>query len=145
MPIIPATVLVLASLALVPLDPIGSLGDKPKEPARTIEITRQAHKVVFTEKGKPASKAVAVVVGQSVRWVNCDDQPWTIRSIVEVNGKSLFRTEVIPPGGHKDILFNNTIYRAAGGQTAESVSLKYQANDQVDATGELILLSPARR
>ena len=142
---VPVIILALVSLALLPGQDQAPGGGKPREPAKTIEITRRADKVVFTEKGKPEAKAVAVVVGQSVRWVNCDDQPWTLRSIVEVNGKPLFQTEVIPPGHHKDILFNNTIYRAAGGQTAESVRLKYQADDRGEETGELVLLSPARR
>ena len=142
---ISATILALVSLALLPVQDQAPGGGKPREPAKTIEITRQAGKLVLTEKGKPEPKAVAVVVGQTVRWVNRDQHPWIIRSIVEVDGKPLFQTEIIPPGGQKDILFNNTIYRAAGGQTAESVRLKYQADDRGEETGELVLLSPARR
>ena len=141
MSVIPPILLALASLCP---EPSGD-GDKPKAPARTIEITRQAGKVVFTEQGKTEAKAVAVVVGQSVRWVNRDDQPRTIQSVVEVDGKRLFQTEVISPGAHKDILFNNDLYRAAGGRMAEYVSLKYRADDRSEETGELILLSPARR
>ena len=142
---ISATILALALFTLMPGQQQTPGGGKPREPAKIIQITRQAGKFLFTEKGKPEAKAVAVVVGQSVRWVNCDDQPWTIRSIVEVDGKPLFQTEAIPPGHHKDILCSNTIYRAAGGQTAESVRLKYQASDRREETGELVLLSPARR
>ncbi len=128
-------------LAMLPLAVVGD----DKKPDRTIEVTRKDGKIRFTEKGQSKSKPVQVVVGETVRWVNRDDQPHTLRSIVEVEGKPLFRTEVIRPGESKDMLFDIDLYRKAGGRTANFVRLKYHGDDRAEEPGELIFISAARR
>ena len=128
-------------LAMLALAVVGD----DKKPDRTIEVTRKDGKVAFTETGQSRPKPVQVVVGETIRWVNRDDQPHTLRSVVEVDGKPLFRTEVIRPGESKDILFDIDLYRKAGGRTANYVRLKYQSGDRAEEPGELIFLSAARR
>jgi hypothetical protein len=137
-----AAILALLLLAWLPLEVVG----EDKKPVKTIELIRKDGKVRFTEKGQARSKPVTVVVGETVRWVNRDDRPHTVRSVVEIDGKPLFRSEVIPPGESRDLLFDIDLYRKAGGRTANYVRLKYQSGDRAeDEPGELIFLSAARR
>jgi hypothetical protein len=142
-----------SALVLMLLAPAGQREEKEKgktkEPDRTIEILREDGKIVFREKGKPRGKdkpkAVGVVVGETIRWVNRDTEPHTLKSVAKVDDKPLFDTQAIRPGEHKDVLFNIDMYRNVGGRPARYVTLKYRSGDKADQEGELTFLSAARR
>lgn len=119
-----------------------------KKPDRIIEILREGGKIVFREQGRRNDKgkprAVGVVVGETVRWVNRDAEPHTLRSVAKHDDKPLFDTQAIGPGQHKDVAFNIDMYRALAGRPARYVSVKYQSGDRADQQGELIFMSAAR-
>ena len=46
-------------------------------------------------KGKP--RAVGVVVGETVRWVNRDNEPHTLKSVAKHDGKPILNTDRIAP------------------------------------------------
>jgi hypothetical protein len=127
--------------------PFGARGEE-KKPDRTIEILREDGKIVFREKDKPREKgkpkAVAVVVGETVRWVNRDTESHALTSVAKVDGKPVFDTEAIKPGAHKDVVFTIDMYRSVGGRPARFVTLKYRSDDKADREGELTFLSAAR-
>ncbi|MDR3620163.1 MAG: hypothetical protein P4L85_12490 [Paludisphaera borealis] len=127
----------------------GDKKEKGKKPDRTIEIVRENGKIVFREKDKPKGqgkpRAVAVVVGETVRWVNRDTESHTLKSVAKVGGKPVFDTQAIKPGEHKDVVFNIDMYRGVGGLPAQYVTLKYRGGDKADQEGELTFLSAARR
>jgi hypothetical protein len=112
---------------------------------RTIEITRRDGRLVFLEKGKPSPKAVTVVVGQVVRWENKDTHPHRLVCDRIVEARPLFDTDVIEPGQGKAIVIDFEIYRKAGGKPANVITLKYHSAGHEDETGELQVLSAARR
>jgi hypothetical protein len=112
---------------------------------KTIEITRKDGKLVFTERGKDANKAVAIVVGQRIRWENKDSRTHALVCTLMVDGKPLFDTEVIKPGEHKDVLFDFDMYKRAHGKPANVVTLKYRSHEPSSKPGELQFLSAARR
>jgi hypothetical protein len=119
-----------------------------KKPDRTIEILREDGKIVFREEGKPREKgkprAVGVVVGETIRWVNRDAEPHTLKSVAKADGRPVFDTKDIKPGEHKDVVFNIDMYRSLGGRPARFVTLKYRSGDAADKEGELTFMSAAR-
>lgn len=112
---------------------------------KTIELTRRNGKLAFIESGRDEVAAVAIVVGQTIRWENKDNEPHQLVSTLTVMGKPLFSTGVIKPGDHSDVLFDIDLYELAGGRPANLVTLKYRSDEQSGEIGELQLLSAARR
>ena len=112
---------------------------------KTIDIIRKDGKLVFIERGKDEAKAVAIVVGQRIRWENRDSQPHTLECALTVDGKPLFETDVIKPGNHKDVLFDFDMYKRAHGKPANVVTLKYRSHEHPGEPGELQFVSAARR
>jgi hypothetical protein len=112
---------------------------------KTIQITNEDQALKFVEQGEKKAKAVTVVVGQTVRWENKCTQDYRVVSDLKVEGKPLFDTGVIKPGEHKDILMDFQMYRKAGGKPANVVKFKYHGVDHEADTGELQVLSAARR
>ena len=140
---IPTAALILAILGVPSF--AGQGDEKAKKPDRTIEILREDGKVVFREKGKPKEKgkprAVGVVVGETVRWVNRDTEPHRLKSVAKVDGEPLFATQAIQPGAHKDVVFNIKMYRGLGGRPAQYVTIKYRGDEHADHEGELTFMS----
>lgn len=115
------------------------------KPDKVIETVVRDGKLTFTEKGKEKPVAITLVVGQTVRWVNCDTKPHQVLSVDEVDGKPLIDTGVIEPGKHRDVILDNDLYRRAKGKTAGMVTIKFRSKAQPTVLGELQLLSPAKR
>ena len=112
---------------------------------KTVEITRKDGKVVFLERGKARPAAVSVVVGQTVRWENTDTEPHNLVGVGKAEGMPLFETGAIPPGGHKDVLIDIDLYKSAGGKPANVITVTYRCPAHPGETGELSVLSAARR
>ena len=141
--------LVLAALGGPSFAGGGQGDEKEKKPDHTIEILREEGRIVFREKDKPRGKgkprAVGVVVGETIRWVNRDTEPHTLKCVAEIDGQPAFDTKVIRPGAHKDVVFNIKMYSGLGGRPAQYVTIKYRADGHADDEGELTFLSAARR
>jgi hypothetical protein len=136
------------AIALFPAALIGVSDSPPKEtkmPDKIIQIERKDENLVFIERGEEKSKLATLVVGQSLRFSNLDTRAHTISATLMVEEKPLFRTGVIEPGEHKDILLDIHLYRRAGGKPASVVTIKYQCDEQPASLGELQLLSAAKR
>ena len=119
---------------------------EPTEPmSTTVEIRRSDGKIEFREIGKERPEATTIVVGQTIRWANRDSEAHQLVSDVKVEGKPLFDTGIIEPGGHKDVLIDIDLYTKAGGKPANVVRVRYHSRDHEDLTGELQILSAARR
>ena len=116
-----------------------------RKPDKTIELTVKGGLVVFTESGQTNPTTVTAVVGQTVRWVNCDTVPHSISSVATVDGRPVLNVGVIKAGGHKDFRITNDIYRAAGGRPAGAVKIVYHSQSCTDSPAELQLLSAAKR
>jgi hypothetical protein len=112
---------------------------------KTIELTRRDGKLEFVERGKDSTEPVTIVVGDSVRWENKDNEPHTVMSALTIDGRPLFDTGVIKPGEYVDLLFDIDLYERAGGRPANVVALQYHSDEQVDEYGVLRVLSAARR
>jgi hypothetical protein len=123
---------------------LGSQGAAQKAD-KTIEIIGKGIKPKFVERDKEKAEVVTLVVGQTVRWENKDNKGHRLVSDLKVDHKSLFDTGVIKPGEHKDLVINFDMYRSAGGKPANVIKLKYHSVDQESLTGELQVLSAARR
>jgi plastocyanin len=135
-----------AALALTALIPCGTAAQEGEQDVgKTVEITRKDGRLVFLERGKARPAAVTIVVGQTVRWVNKDTEPHHLVGTRRVQGKPLFETGTIPPGGHKDVVFDIDFYRSAGGKPANVVTVQYQCPAHPGEEGELSVLSAARR
>jgi hypothetical protein len=111
----------------------------------TVEIRRTDGKIEFREPGKEKPETTTIVVGQTIRWANRDSDAHRLVSDVNVEGKPLFDTGIIEPGGHKDVLIDIDLYTKAGGKPANVIKIRYHSSDQEDRTGELQILSAARR
>jgi hypothetical protein len=112
---------------------------------KTVEIIGKGLKPKFVERGKEKAEIVTLVVGQTVRWENKDTKDHRLVSDLKIDEKSLFDTGVIKPGAHKDLVINFDMYKSAGGKPANVIKLKYHSVDQESLTGELQVLSAARR
>lgn len=120
-----------------------------KKPSRAIEILREDGKVVFREQGKPKEKgkprAIPVVVGETIRWVNRDAERHRLRSVEQADGQPIFDTQSIKPGEFKDVVFDIDMYHKLGGRPAQYVNLRYRDEGAADSEGELTFISAARR
>jgi hypothetical protein len=140
--IAPRYTTILLTLTMI----LGQPGRKAeKKPDKTVEIIRKGGKLQFLEQGKEAARPIPIVVGQTLRWENKDTRPHSLVSKLTVAGKPLFDTGAIPPGQHKDILFDIDLYHRAGGKPANYVPLKYHSRESEKELGELLFLSAARR
>jgi plastocyanin len=133
--------LVLATLTA--FDPTGR--GEAQRVVKSIDITSKDGKLMFLEQGKEEPGVVTLVVGETVRWHNKDARAHRIVSDLKVEGKPLFDTEVIQPREHKDMVIKFDMYRKAGGRPASVIKLKYHSTEQERETGELQVLSAARR
>ena len=111
---------------------------------RTIDITRREGRIEFREHGSEEPRTT-IVVGQTITWQNNDAIAHRLVSVVKVNGQPILDTGVIPPGEHRDMLVDINLYSSAGGKPANVISVDYYSSEDVDARGELQILSAARR
>ena len=111
----------------------------------TVEIRRTDGKIEFRESGKEKPETTTIVVGQTIRWANRDSDAHRLVSDVTVEGQPLFDTGIIEPGAHTDVVIDIDLYTKAGGKPANVVRIRYHSSDQEDRTGELQILSAARR
>jgi plastocyanin len=81
----------------------------------------------YIRAGDSSQKPVEVRVGQTVRWVNKDDHGHTATSSNKGrDDKPLFDTgELDKKDAKKDIKFDASIFRQAGGQAGGKVELQY--------------------
>ena len=118
--------------------------DLPELVDKTIDIGRREDKVEFREYGNEEA-STTIIVGQTIRWQNKDARPHQVVSNVEVNGRPLFDTGIIGPGEHRDVLVDIDLYSKAGGKPANVIRVKYHSTDDEDSSGELQIVSAARR
>jgi hypothetical protein len=111
----------------------------------TVEIRRTDGEIEFQESGKEKSETTRIVVGQTIRWANRDSNAHRLVSDVNVEGKPLFDTGIIEPDGHKDVLIDIDLYTKAGGKPANVIRVRYRSSDGQGRSGELEILSAARR
>ena len=123
--------------SLKPLNP-SELADK------TVDIRRIGDRIEFREHGDEV-RAITLVVGQTIRWKNKDAKPHRLVSDAHVDGAPLFDTGIIGPGEHKDFLVDIDLYSKAGGKPANVIRIKYHSTDHEECTGELQIVSAARR
>jgi hypothetical protein len=138
---IPLVVTMLIVMILPPAGPPDA-----RKPDVVIEVSVQAGRPTFTEKGKGKPGPIAAVVGKTVRWSNLDSRPQHFVSTTEVDGKPVIDTGVIEPGAYYDLPLNNDMYRRLGGKTGGVVTVTFRSRArQPDPAGELQILSPAKR
>jgi hypothetical protein len=111
---------------------------------KTIDIIRHDDTIEFRERGTD-ERRTTIVVGQTIRWENKDATPHRLVSAVEIDGKPLLDTGIIPPGGHHDVLIDIDLYSKGGGKPANVISITYHDSDDGGSRGELQVLSAARR
>ena len=134
-----------AVLAAACMLDVGGAAADERKPDKVIEITVKDGKVTFVEQGARKAEPVTVVVGQTVRWENRDTKPHTVVSSMTADGKPVIDTDVIKPGGYKDLLLTIDVYQRAKGKPADVVTISFHLKDNPDDKGELLLLSAARR
>src|SRR5262245_16725782 len=113
--------------------------------AKTIELTRKDGKLMFIERGKDRAEPITIVVGEKIRFENNDKEPHTVVSAMVIEGKPLFGTGVIKPGEYLDLLFDIDLFKRAGGEPANVVTLKYRSDQQLGEDSDIRLLSAAKR
>lgn len=94
-----------------------------------IHITGPGSTAKFIKHGDTMQLPVNVKVGQTVRFAN-DTGTTTIhnatgRDPANPGAPPVFKTDDIPIGGHKDIVFNAAIFAAAGGNAGGSIDIPY--------------------
>jgi hypothetical protein len=145
-----ATLVLATALAFAASVPVRLDGEEPrrgraKEPDKVVEILREGGSLVFREQGREEVEPVAIVVGETIRWVNKDDRPHALRAVAGPGKAPAFVVKAIAPGASKDVLFDGKMYRSLGGLPAEDVTLKYRADGRAEPEGEIAFFSAARR
>jgi plastocyanin len=80
----------------------------------------------YVRDGDKDTKPVTVKVGQKVKWVNLHDDTHTATSVAkDKDGKEIFDTDDIDPKESKTIVFDEALFKRAGGKPGEKVELKY--------------------
>jgi|SRR5262245_36102369 len=111
---------------------------------KTVDIRRHDDTIEFHEHGNEA-EVTTIIVGQTIRWENRDAKAHRLVSNVKVDGMPLFDTGIIGPGEHVDLMVDIELYTKAGGKAANVIRIKYHSTDDEGSTGELQILSAARR
>jgi plastocyanin len=101
---------------------------KKKEQATEviINIKGPGAKGKYVKDGDNEQKDVTVTVGQKVTWKNeKGNAPHTATSKLKVDDKAVFDTEKLVGGDNKTIVFDEALYKKAGGKDGKEVELEY--------------------
>ena len=100
----------------------------------------------YIRKGDDEQKPAIVLVGQTVRWQNDDeDMDHTATSKLKgKDGKPFFDTKKIESKKSKEIVFDEALFKAAGGKPGGEVKIEYFCSYHPrQMTGVIILKSSA--
>ena len=101
----------------------------------------------YVKQGDDEQKPVTLFVGQTVRWQNDDeDMEHTATSKLKgKDGKRIFDTKKINSKGSKEIVFNEALFKSAGGQPGGEVKLEYYCSFHPRQMSSVIVLKSANQ
>ena len=118
---------------------------KAADDAVVIHIVSADDTWKYVKQGDDEQKPVTLFVGQTVRWQNDDeDMEHTATSKLKgKDGKRIFDTKKINSKRSKEIVFDEALFKSAGGQPGGEVKLEYYCSFHPRQMSSAIVLKSA--